>query len=132
MQGKEGYGGEAEADGDQARIKREYNPATLQLGGPQLLEAMKDMINIRPASSTLSGQRRSSPGTRPSSAPQTLCSTWTQKRNFQEYISSLYEVYCIFCKSLNGSEKVPEDDRDLNYEERDTDLDFFILSLTSM
>ena len=44
MQGKEGYGGEAEADGDQARIKRVYNPATLQLGGPQLLEAMKDMI----------------------------------------------------------------------------------------
>ena len=45
----------------------------------------------------------------------------TQKRNFQEYISSLYEVYCIFCKSLNGTEKVAEDDRDLNYEERDTD-----------
>ena len=45
----------------------------------------------------------------------------TQKRNFQEYISSLYEVYCIFCKSLNGTEKVLEDDRDLSYEERDTD-----------
>ena len=46
----------------------------------------------------------------------------TEKRNFQEYISSLYEVYCVFCKSLNGTEKVADDDRDLNYyEERETE-----------
>ena len=29
---------------DQARVKRVYNPANLQLGGPQLLEAMKDFL----------------------------------------------------------------------------------------
>ena len=49
-------------------------------------------------------------------------STRTQKKKFTEYISTLYEVYCIFCKSLNGSEKIAEEDRDLNYKERDTDF----------
>ena len=54
----------------------------------------------------------------------------TQKKNFQEYISSFYEVYCIFCKSLNGTEKAAEDDRGLNYEERD--IEYPICSMVSI
>ena len=41
------------------------------------------------------------------------------KKVFQLKISSMYEIFCVFCKTLNGEERLQDNDPDLMQKVRD-------------